>query len=64
MVCTHVFKGCSIDPQTIGWYMVWDCLKLVSCLNAFFKNMVSLEKKPHFSTCLKQLKVSFATIFF
>jgi hypothetical protein len=36
MVHTHAFKGCSIGPQTIGWYMVWDCLKLVSCLDAFF----------------------------
>jgi hypothetical protein len=28
-----------------------------------FKTMVALEEKPHFLTCLRRLKVSFATIF-
>jgi hypothetical protein len=40
---------------------LFEASKLFRCI--FLKHGVPLEEKPHFSTCLKQLIVSFATIF-
>jgi hypothetical protein len=39
-------------------------VKHVTFVHKFCEEVNTLEEKPHFSTCLRRLKVSFAPIFY